>query len=1373
MKRYLKYIFLALAVTVLAASCIEELEPTPSLTDTDQVAVLVPRVQSFANHYITKAEDKPEQVISSLRILIFDNNGILVHTQDLDAGTRPFTLNKSMLNSPESKEKLTAATVVMLANMSTSCGAFKKADGTVINDSNIKSLTLDDIKNCTFSPKQVVITSIANGFDGFPMIGGKVVNLSSTSSNPETVDLKILYAKINFEISVDQDGENQRVDPSNTKQMQFQLSGYSVHNVSQVTPFNIPTNAGEPVRDIFGNILDENKIALFDEPTPFPEYTPTGISGSFSGTTTLNTTPLTFTFYMAESRYNYYDPKQADDSDPFHLKGIYPDDNEWLTLSQDLDVKGWKDLSPEERKAPHNKLNGVKYGYDHLIQQFKPKIVEKASNPAPGAGKAAYVLLTGIYTDYRGTNWNVNYKVYLGKDNAHNFHVDRNSEYSNIVTVKGVRNREEGVYGENNVWIDHRVKVTLDKSNSPSNSRADDCVSITRETLIDSHIEVRPLRLKWIDGTYDRVNIYLPTDSNGKLIEWIGIEKFTLENCQDGATYCFNDNGSTGKRKYFTTGLLSELQNMGGDLGVKTGEDGRQFLDCYNNHCAWIYFDENTTTVEREAVIRLEFYKNDKVTAIEEYTVRQKGLKSIEGTGYFVESYEEYLHSYDSADKYNLSTSPVDYTQQGLAWGFAGGKPLSEDIIVSSRQVLPVTEDARYDYFHESDANGTRYYTYTRNATTGNWSNTADAKPNYGTGLIFTDRASTKRSLTVKDMGNIPDNAYQYCLSKNKFNEENNTLDIHWYLPDVYELQTVFQTDASSAYFESGKYYWSSQPSFTEGQPKDEDPSKARAAVFHKSDAQTSVSIENLERNNQNRIRCFYSKEGIRANMINRVPDGLGGNFSFLMKGKNGYFNFIVDKVKEEDANAKDTPFKNEDFAYPTFENPGSTFGYFNNVVDKNNKIVEGFYYLPLNNTYWGPYQQTEYEGWSSVTYTYYKELTTFPGLSAEQLILDENRQTKGGSRPSGSPRTDIAIDSTVLTKKFETNLQGNKYQNNLSLNPLLAHPNPDKGTLLEISFNNNDNTNRNPQFKYSELVDGSKVVTTTRIWQVPTYAPNTYIPKADSATETFPGNGTAETDLIWNGWSPDYTSTEKDAKNKAIQKALSNALNAAQTKYLDRTCTIVSGTESFTATGSWNRWYTTYTATATGTVQITCTTKEETIPYYQDAENGGWKEKSKITEELDKVETDQLRIYSGNSFTITCTDPSYEITKVKVYFSGSNQIDQDSNWGTTTTYFARFVDDEIELPQSGDESTHLFGMEYNDSAMWQQWSGLGTQSVTLTLADFVRTAQADILGGLFGGGAWYKYTYKYQKAPQEHDAYFLVVDRIEVKCTEIKDLVE
>ena len=1381
MKRYFKYIFLALIAALLTVSCLEELEPTPSMTETEEVAVLVPRVKSFANQYVTKAAyGDAEQAINDLKVLIFDNDGDLVHAQAVDPDSRSFTLNKSMLNSPVHKEKMDAATVVMLANMNADLGVLKKADGTVITNANITSLTLEDIKKCTYSPKQTVITSTTDNFNGFPMIGGKVVDLSLTSSNaqqnPEVVDLKILYAKVNFKISVEHDGDNERVDPSNTQQMQFQLSGYSVYNVSATTSFDIPTNAGEPVRDIFGNIPDEDDIADIDEPTSSAEYayTTTGISGTASGATTLGAGPLEFTFYMAESRYNHYDQEQVNDSDPFHLKGIYPDDSEWLTLSQDQDVKGWTTLSAEEKKLPQNKLNGVKYGYDHLIQQFKPRIVEKATNPSPGAGLAAYVLLTGTYRDYRGTSWNVNYKVYLGKDNSQNFHVDRNSEYTNYISIKGIRNRKEGAYGDKggDVWIDHRVNVTLNTSQNPSDSRADNCVSITRETLIDAHIEVRPLRLQWTGTTYDRVNVYLPTETVGdqiQLIDWIGIEKFTGENCQDGATYCFvtdpstNESYSIGKRKYFTTGLINELQTMGGDLGVKTDKYGRQFLDCYNEDCVWIYFDENTATTKRPAVIRLEFYKNDEVTAIEEYTVIQSGLQTIDGTGYIVESYEEYLHSYASVDKYNLATSPVDYTQQGLVWGFDGGKPLSEDIIVSSNQILPVTVNARYDYFHKSDANGATYYTYTRNATTGNWANMADATPNYGTGIIFTDRASAKRSLTVKDMGSIPDNAYQYCLSKNKFNEEDNTLDIHWYLPDVYELKAVLQAETSSADFEAGAYYWSSQPSFTDGQPKDEDPSKARAVSFNKSDTQTSASIDNKERKTQNRIRCFYSKDGIKGvNMTDRVPDGLGGNFSFLMKGKNGYFDFMVDKVQAEDEDADDISFKNESFAYPTFDNPGTTFGYFN--IDNGGVTVEGFSNNPTNTDYWGPYQQTEYRP-QYATYTYYTELTPFPGLSTETLILDENRQTKGGSRPSGTPKTDIAVDSTIIRKKYETNLQGNKYQTNLSLEPLLEHPNPDKGTaLLEISFSNNYNVNKEPQFKYSELVEGSKVDSTVRIWQVPTYAEAKYTPNGatDYVREmVITGTATAR-GFLWQG------DTQK-AQNDARTAALENAEKKASEQYPNRTYTPVEGYE-LSVTGDWNRSGTTYTATATFKGDMKCTTKEEPVTYYKNAEGGGWIYKTEGTEELDKVETDQLRIYSGNSFTITCTDPDYEITKVKVHFSGTNEIDEEtSNWGaTTTTYFARFVDSGIDLPQSGDQSTHLLGMEYNDSAMWQQWSGLGTQSVTLTLADFVRTAQTDILGGLFGNGAWYTYTYEYRKAAQDHN-FFLVVDRIEVKCTEIE----
>ena len=147
MKRYLKYIFIALASAILAVSCLEELEPTPSLNGTDQVAVIVPRVKSFTNQYITKAAyGDAEQAINDLKVLIFDNDGDLVHAQAVDPDSRSFTLNKSMLNSPVHKEKMDAATVVMLANMNADLGVLKKADGTVITNANITSLTLEETK---------------------------------------------------------------------------------------------------------------------------------------------------------------------------------------------------------------------------------------------------------------------------------------------------------------------------------------------------------------------------------------------------------------------------------------------------------------------------------------------------------------------------------------------------------------------------------------------------------------------------------------------------------------------------------------------------------------------------------------------------------------------------------------------------------------------------------------------------------------------------------------------------------------------------------------------------------------------------------------------------------------------------------------------------------------------------------------------------------------------------------------------------------------------------------------------------------------------------------------------------------------------------
>ena len=206
MKRYLKYILLSLASVALSVSCLEELEPTPSMTANDEVAVLVPRVKSFTNQYVTKAEyNEAENYIDNIKVLVFDSDGFLVHSQDVE-GTRSLTLNKSMLNASEGSN-LAKATVVMLANMDLA----RLKNGSTPLSNNLTNLQLTDLENYSYSHEQTVYTSLESDFKGFPMIGGTTgVNLSPTSStnqqDPVVVDLKILYAKVNFRICVDQDG---------------------------------------------------------------------------------------------------------------------------------------------------------------------------------------------------------------------------------------------------------------------------------------------------------------------------------------------------------------------------------------------------------------------------------------------------------------------------------------------------------------------------------------------------------------------------------------------------------------------------------------------------------------------------------------------------------------------------------------------------------------------------------------------------------------------------------------------------------------------------------------------------------------------------------------------------------------------------------------------------------------------------------------------------------------------------------------------------------------------------------------------------------------------------------------------------------------
>lgn len=1365
MRRYFKFLTTSLIACVLTIACVNELDLHHPINESEFYTTLVPRVEGFANQYITKssdeADEKYEQNITKLTILVFNKNGEWIHLQESESeNVNHISLNKSMLNSPGQGGKLDDATVVMIANIGTDK---LLKDGKSLKESwenpELRGgVTFDNLQNYSISleDNQTILTSLGERFSGFPMIGASKVNLTSTKEQqlPIEVKLKILYAKIKFAISVENGTENEGSG------MSFTLNNYSVFNASKQTKLAVPRNQGEPTMT-FEEFLLGQQASEFPQPAtessatesasyayrdPDNPYNPDNPWEPKSVYVGGDPDPISFTFYVSESRFNHGLSIEQ-------LANIYPDG--WTTTSEAEDVK---------------------YFYDELAQQYKPLLAQSTSGE-PAQGLATYVLLNGLYKDYRGESWNVNYKVYLGKDNSQNFQVDRNSCYTNNIVIKGIRNNNDtDAHGE--VWIDHRVDVEIGDANS-----AADHITITRETLIDSHIEVRPLRVRWgtVNGKeeYDVVKLYLPTDGN-KLVDWIGVELFVDGiNNQDPWTYCYSNvtssnpvSKSTGKRRYFTDGLIKELQNKEGEFGVQSDNVGK-FIYLHNTQCAWIYFDENKTESDRTANIKLHFYKPDGTYIEEIYQVKQEGLLSL--GSYYVESYEEYLHSYDSEDKYNLSTSPVDYTQQGLSWGLEGDY-ISKDIVVSAGPrsswiLYQGSVDERYDYFHRQDqpSNDT-YYLSTKNEN-GDW---ADATA--GTGLIFTDRASYNEVITVKDMGTIPDNAYQYCLSKNKFavdEDDKVTMKVHWYLPDAYEMRAILNGSGNSSDFDTEANYWSSQPSYTLPVIQNigfvgEVPESARAVS-------SSGEISDKPRKEKHRIRCIYSPTGVTANMDGRTPDGVGGNYIFVMKGSpaDGYFKYMLPESKDETIISDN--YENEFLNYPTKDNSSQSDAEFSYIVmtDYNNQQKEGFTVNPLLKKNWNEYTDRI----AGIINDYYTTIApnAFPGLSEYET---EKHRLYNAYKQTNVKRTDVEIRTENSVKKKSQNLSSTLEK------PLDYQKN--NGDKLRITLSKNQGKYF-PVFDYNELISGT-TIHSTKYWNLPKYSSLEVLLTPDGETISAQGNGDDEQVVGIGG----------DAKERAKERAFNQAYAEAKTqslknlkqsinskypglkydealiRYEPEGLTVNSQDDCITFTEGW------WGRSIKCEITLTASLRGRDL-LFELTSDGQWGDPEEYkTTNSPQVKTDELRIYSGNSFTISLSDEykdTYEITKVKVHYSGSYQIEGGYTEYGDATYMRFILDDPeiIRLPISEKvekegwlsvptETLYLPGMEYSDGKKggWQEWSGEGRSSVPLTLVHY------SVVNNTLNDLSDNSYTYTYGNPSTDFDK-SIVIDKIEVKCTKIQ----
>ena len=446
--------------------------------------------------------------------------------------------------------------------------------------------------------------------------------------------------------------------------------------------------------------------------------------------------------------------------------------------------------------------NGAIVGYDNIpegnkkyAQRYKPKLL--------GDQKATFVRIKGKYRDHQEHYHDVSYDIYLGADNYGDFNIKRNNQYYNKLNIKGITSSDDQAENPNAISIDWRVNV---ERSSPL------IISLRRETQLDSHYEVRPLRLRIAgdqvpDGAKVTVEVL-----NADEKDWIRLEASGTDD-----TY-ITSGVSAGKRKYFTTDLMGKLST------TVTVADFQPKV----NSTVWIYVDEadvseaTTTRTTRSATIRVTYEDNGKYKEepfVKDYTLNQYNLHEIKtdnNTYYYIECFEEYLYNYDAEDSYGQTK------QEGMPWGL-NDVQLSHDHLSFSinesntdwnNYIATKPYVLLYDFYTTQDLE------LMENAGFVDPEN-VDAYHKFA-GQHFTEEIydATKgntevdKKVNVLTMADQPRGAVEYCYNRNKRNSDGSVAKVEWYLPAADELED-FIVEAYNYYEEfQENFYWASQPAY-------------------------------------------------------------------------------------------------------------------------------------------------------------------------------------------------------------------------------------------------------------------------------------------------------------------------------------------------------------------------------------------------------------------------------------------------------------------------------------------------------------------------------------------------------------------------------
>lgn len=739
--RYIKFLAAAVALIVASACVNSNIDDKPIISaGSNGELQIVGRVTQYSDCDVATRSKKEgdEPKVTSMGLALFPiENGVVGNCLYYDykvGGSIVFIVDRHDKVFDDYVDKQFA--MYIFANM-------QGAEGFPTTSEAGVGMSLEDFKKCAVATSTDVENVPENGF---PMMGslghtdGKelILKPTQTASNNDGLPL---------------------VDNNPTDNLEIPLrSMYAKFTFTiAVKPDQEIVGNKAPRFDLLGYTVSNLPSTVDSDETTNEDNAVIASSDeySFTGKYAQGATTATFDFYLPE---RYLTPTKP-------LDEVLPDELKKGTYDKSVDAN----------------QNGYRDEDEKYHQRYKNLLVD---------GKAAtYITFNGKYTDHQEDVYEVNYNIYLGGNNCDNFDVIRNTHYNNSITIRGISTSNDQATNTDGIAIDWRVEV---ERSTPL------VINLRRESLLDAHFEVRPLRLRLVgesipNGTSATVSILNEDGKTTSAIpDWI-----RLEASGNSTNHITTDGVSKGKRKYFTTNLLSEL-NQSITINNLTGD----------NQTVWIYVDENTDTKSRAAVVRVSYQGVDK-----DFTIVQHGLYKVTGADsrrdYYIEQYEEYLYNYDAEDSYGQTKD------EGMPWGLNTVQlsHIHDSFIcneTNSAWTTYITNNPiKYDFYIEKhDDDNDSSDEYTKDGGTlhnyAGWDFTKEIAENSNAGFTKLTLAETANS------------AVEYCYNRNK-RQTDGTIkeeDIVWYLPSADELED-FIVPAYSTFEEfQNNYYWTSQPAY-------------------------------------------------------------------------------------------------------------------------------------------------------------------------------------------------------------------------------------------------------------------------------------------------------------------------------------------------------------------------------------------------------------------------------------------------------------------------------------------------------------------------------------------------------------------------------